>query len=214
MDPAGPAGGDERSRSRVVAAEGAPSSPEAREASTPAHRDAARALRRCANPRAELFATPRLQTDDKGRLVRAIDRSRGVVGLRRVLKLVGLSPSRLHAWRTAALECALPDQLSCPAAAPHQLTMEEVSQIRQMVKDPEFRHVPTGRLAILAQRMSRVFAFASSTWLRLVREHGWRRPRARIHPEGPKVGIVPARTVRVGSSRTPLANRSRRNAPT
>ena len=139
------------------------------------------------------FAKLRVTTNDKKRLVRAIDRSRGVFGLRRVLRLVGLSPSRLHAWRTSARECDLPDQPSCPAAAPHQLTMEEVSRIRQMVKEPEFRHVPTGRLAILAQRIGVVFA-SPSTWLRLVRERGWRRPRLRVHPEGPTMGIRATRS--------------------
>ena len=53
---------------------------------------------------------------------------------------------------------------------------------------PEYRHVPTGRLAVLAQRLGRVFASAT-TWYRLVRERGWRRPRHRVHPDGPKVGI-------------------------
>ena len=57
-----------------------------------------------------------------------------------------------------------------------------------MVTSPDFRHVPTGRLAILAQRLGRVFA-SPSTWYRLVRERGWRRPRLRIHPKGPRVGI-------------------------
>lgn len=57
-----------------------------------------------------------------------------------------------------------------------------------MVTSPEYRHVPTGTLAVLAQRIGRVFASAS-TWYRLVREHGWRRPRPRIHPAKPKVGI-------------------------
>ena len=32
--------------------------------------------------------------------------------------------------------------------------------------------------------------FASaSTWYRLVRQHGWRRPRLRVHPARPKVGL-------------------------
>jgi transposase InsO family protein len=57
-----------------------------------------------------------------------------------------------------------------------------------MVTSPSYRHVPTGRLALLAQRMGRVFASAS-TWYRLVREREWRRPRLRIHPKGPKEGV-------------------------
>ena len=52
----------------------------------------------------------------------------------------------------------------------------------------EYRHVPTGTLARLAQRLGKVFASAS-TWYRLVRDQKWRRPRQRIHPAKPKIGI-------------------------
>lgn len=52
--------------------------------------------------------------------------------------------------------------------------------------------VPTGRLAVLAQRTGSVFASAT-TWLRLVRRRGWRRPRLRVHPEQPRVGIRASR---------------------
>jgi len=48
--------------------------------------------------------------------------------------------------------------------------------------------VPTGTLALLAQRLGEVFASAS-TWYRLVRQRGWRRPRRRVHPPKPKVGV-------------------------
>ena len=57
-----------------------------------------------------------------------------------------------------------------------------------MVTSQEYRHVPTGTLAVLAQRLAKVFA-SSSTWYRLVRVHRWRRPRTRVHPAKPKVGI-------------------------
>ena len=54
--------------------------------------------------------------------------------------------------------------------------------------DEGFRHVPTGSLAVLAQRLGKVFA-SPSTWYRLVRRYGWRRPRLRVHPEKPTIGI-------------------------
>ncbi len=57
-----------------------------------------------------------------------------------------------------------------------------------MVTSPDHRHVPTGTLAVLAQRLGKVFASAT-TWYRLVRERGWRRPRQRVHPEKPRLGI-------------------------
>ena len=52
----------------------------------------------------------------------------------------------------------------------------------------EYRHVPTSTLAKLAQRTKQVYASAS-TWYRLMRIHKWRRPRVRVHPAKPKVGI-------------------------
>ena len=57
-----------------------------------------------------------------------------------------------------------------------------------MVPSPEYRHVPTGTLAVLAQRLGRVWA-SPSTWYRLARKHGWRRPRLRMHPAKPKIGL-------------------------
>ena len=53
---------------------------------------------------------------------------------------------------------------------------------------PEFRHVPIGTLAVLAQRLGKVWA-SPSTWYHLVRKYGWRRPRLRVHPAKPKVGL-------------------------
>jgi transposase InsO family protein len=57
-----------------------------------------------------------------------------------------------------------------------------------MVTSDEYRHVPTGVLARLAQRLGKVFA-SPTTWYRLVQAHKWRRPRQRVHPAKPKVGI-------------------------
>ena len=60
--------------------------------------------------------------------------------------------------------------------------------IKTLVMSPEYRHISTGRLAVLAQRLGRVFA-APATWYKLVRERGWRRPRMRVHPRRPKDGV-------------------------
>ena len=60
--------------------------------------------------------------------------------------------------------------------------------LKDMVCSTDYRHVPTGTLAILAQRLGKVVA-SPSTWHRLVRHHGWRRPRKRVHPAKPRFGI-------------------------
>jgi putative transposase len=56
--------------------------------------------------------------------------------------------------------CALDDQSSCPRTSPHRLTRAEVQAIGAMVTSPEYRHVPTGTLAMLAQRLGTVFSVA------------------------------------------------------
>ena len=120
-------------------------------------------------------------------LLRAIERSRLSLSLRSVLRILKLSSTRYHSWRREE-NCALMDVFSCPRTSPHQLTSAEVGAVKEMVTSQEYRHVPTGTLALLAQRLGKVFA-SPATWYRLVRLHHWRRPRTRIHPAKPKVGI-------------------------
>ena len=124
----------------------------------------------------------------KAQLLRAVERSRSCLRLRAVLHLLRVSPARYYAWKRSQEDCDLDDGSSCPKSSPHRLTPEEIGTIREMVRSPDHRHVPTGTLAVLAQRLGKVFASAT-TWYRLVRERGWRRPRQRVHPEKPRVGI-------------------------
>ena len=128
---------------------------------------------------------------DKQLLLRAINQSRSVLPLRSVLHVIRLTPARYHAWNREQT-CALEDRSACPRSSPQQLTPEEVRAIQQLVTSEAYRHVPTGTLARLAQRLGKVFASAS-TWYRLVRVHQWRRPRQRVHPARPKVGIRASR---------------------
>ncbi len=111
-------------------------------------------------------------------ILRAVDRARACIPLRALLRLLRLSPSRFHAWRRQAA-CALDDQSSCPRTSPHRLTPSEIQTIEDMVTSPDYRHVSTGTLAVLAQRLGRVWA-SPSTWYHLVRKYGWRRPRTPI----------------------------------
>ena len=90
-------------------------------------------------------------------LLRVIDRSRSVLPLRVVLRVLRLSPSRYHAWKRED-ECGLNDVPSCPRSSPQQLTRAEVDTIEEMVTSDQYRHVPTGTLAVLAQRLGKVFA--------------------------------------------------------
>ena len=51
-----------------------------------------------------------------------------------------------------------------------------------------YRHISVRGLALHAQRIGTLFA-SPATWRRLIRERGWLRPRARVHPATPKEGI-------------------------
>ncbi len=129
--------------------------------------------------------------DRKRKLLRAIDRSCSVLPLRSVLRVLRLSRTRYFTWKREG-ECGLDDVSSCPRTSPQQLTPAEIDAIKEMVTSDEYRRVPTGTLAQLAQRLGRVFA-SPTTWYRLVRAYKWRRPRRRIHPAKPKVGIRASR---------------------
>src|ERR1022692_723924 len=87
-----------------------------------------------------------------------------------------------------AVVCGLDDRSPCPRTVPAQLTAVEVATIKDMVLAPELRHMPLRTLSLYAQRVGRVFASAT-TWARLIRERGWRRPRFRVHAAKPTVGI-------------------------
>ena len=118
------------------------------------------------------FSLSNTRTPDgagKASLIRAIDRSRSVLPLRVALRVLRLSQSRFHAWKREE-ECGLNDVPSCPRSAPQQLTRTEVESIKEMVTSEQYRHVPTGTLALLAQRLGKVFA-SPTTWYRLVRRH-------------------------------------------
>ena len=124
----------------------------------------------------------------KAGVLRAIGAATRVLPLRAALRVLRLSPARYRAWRRAARGCALDDRSSCPKTSPSVLTIKELANMREMVTSPDYRHMSLGCLALFAQREGKLYA-APSTWRAIVRERGWRRPRQRIHPARPKIGI-------------------------
>jgi len=139
---------------------------------------------------------------DKRSLLRVIEQARSALPLRSVLRVVRLSSSRYHHWKQEK-ECALDDGPSCPRVSPHQLTAAEVEAIRDLATSQEYRDVPTGTLSVLAQRLGKDFA-SPRTRYRLIHDHQWRRPRQRVHPAKPKIGIRAARPNQIGHIDTTL----------
>ncbi len=131
----------------------------------------------------------RLPEDDAKRiLLRAIERAGRVLPLNAALRIVRLSSSRCHSWCRSEAGCDLDDQSSCPRVVPTRLTPREVEAVRELVESKDHLHMSLRALALHAQRTGKVLS-SPSTWYRLVRNAGWKRPRKRIYPAKPKVVI-------------------------
>jgi len=122
-------------------------------------------------------------------ILSAITSAKAFLPLAVILRIARLEPGRYHRWNRAAMTvCGLSDRSSCPKTSPNQLTPVEVANIKDMVLAPEKRHMSLRTLAMHAQRIGKVFASAT-TWAKLVRARGWLRPRKRVHPPKPTVGV-------------------------
>ena len=104
------------------------------------------------------------------------------------LRVARLSSSRYHSWCRAEAGCELDDQSSCPRIVPTRLTPSEVETMQEMVESDDHRHMSLRALALHAQRIEKILV-SPSTWYRLVRIAGWKRPRSRVYPAKPKIGI-------------------------
>jgi hypothetical protein len=70
--------------------------------------------------------------NDKARVLRAITGAEPVLPRRLILRIVGIAPSRYHAWRRVTEVCGLNDRPSCPRTMPSQLTCAEVATVKDM----------------------------------------------------------------------------------
>ena len=80
------------------------------------------------------------------------------------------------------------DQPSCPRVRPTRLTAMESESMRKLAESGDHRHMSLRALAFHAQRIGKVVA-SPSTWYRLARKLAWGRPRRRLYPAKPKIGI-------------------------
>ena len=129
-----------------------------------------------------------VKPDERRTLLRAIDCASRALPRRAVLRILRVSASRVSSWRHAEVSCEIDDRPGCPRTASNRLTAGEIKTMKEMTLSCAYRHLPTGTLAILAQRLGKVFA-SPTTWYRLIRRRGWRRPRRRVHPDKPRVGL-------------------------
>ena len=73
----------------------------------------------------------------KTQVLRAVAAAKKTLPLKSVLRVLGLSPSRYHAWRRLETACQLADRPSCPKTHPGQLTAQETATIKEMVTSTE-----------------------------------------------------------------------------
>ncbi|NLH51010.1 MAG: DDE-type integrase/transposase/recombinase [Myxococcales bacterium] len=126
--------------------------------------------------------------DIKKKILNLIAVAAIIIPLIECLKILGLSASRYFSWCHREAGCDLEDHSCCPHTFPSKLTSSEVKTIGDMVRDKDYAHFPIRALAFYAMRIGLVVA-SPSTWYRLIREKGWIRPRKRLYPEKPKIGI-------------------------
>jgi transposase InsO family protein len=143
---------------------------------------------------------------DKARLLAAVRRAEPVLGRAASLRVLDLTPARLREWKRRQLACELEDVPSCPKQTPQQLTFSERRTIRDYVESFKLRHLSVASLALLAGRRGDAFASVNS-WYREIRRQGLRRPRRRVHPACPRVGVrasAPNETWHIDASRVRL----------
>jgi putative transposase len=121
-------------------------------------------------------------------LMTAVARATVAMPRKHALRVLGLTPSRLAQWQGAAVQCRLDDRPSCPRSRPTRLSARELLAMKQLATDLTYSHLPTRALAQFAQRMDLVHV-SVGTWYRTLRRQGWRRPRFRIHPRAPTIGL-------------------------
>ena len=130
--------------------------------------------------------------ESKDKLLKAIIDCSAHVPLSRCLAIIGLSTTRFYRWRKLAVQCQLDDHPSCPRLTPSKLTAQELAEMRELVTSRAFAHFSIRALSWFAKRTGAVYASAT-TWYRQVKLHQWLRPRIRLYPAKPKVGVRASR---------------------
>lgn len=117
-------------------------------------------------------------------MLKAIKATARITGLNKCLTTISLSPSRYHSWVKIEVLCALEDHETCPM----KQTNDELDKMKVIVTSPDYSHYP---LTSLAKKMKRSgeLVCSPSTWSRMIRRYGWVRPRKRVYPAKPKVGV-------------------------
>src|SRR5471032_2233334 len=98
----------------------------------------------------------------KAKILAAIARARTTLQLAVVLRVLGLSLSRYHAWNRLQRACQLDDRSTCPRTTPTQLTADEVRTMHDLATSGSYRHMSIRGLALHAQRIGDALCVAGN----------------------------------------------------
>ena len=127
-------------------------------------------------------------TGAKQTLIDAVNAAAKIVPLTVCLEAIGLSAARFRAWCRRKALCLLQAQSSCPRSSPQKLLSADIAKIKEFVTSARYAHFSIQALATYAKRARDVFA-SPSTWHRIISTLDLVRPRKRIYPARPKIGI-------------------------
>jgi len=124
----------------------------------------------------------------KLKLLHSIEIAKESLSINECLRTINISSTRYHHWKRKERGCELEDYSSCPKSNSTGLTFDEIRKIGDLVTSPLHIYFSIKSLALYAMRQGVVFA-SSSTWGKLIQERGWIRPKKRLYPDKPKIGL-------------------------
>ena len=131
----------------------------------------------------------RLPTGDSKKMILAAIRvASKKLSIKKCLEVIDLSVARFRSWEKREKGCQLQDQSSCPKSSPSRLLPTEIQKIREYVTSKDFSHFTIFGLSWHARRQGEVFV-SPSTWSRVIKKYVLRRPKKRVYPAKPKVGV-------------------------
>ncbi|MBK3519982.1 integrase core domain-containing protein [Carboxylicivirga marina] len=115
--------------------------------------------------------------DKKEEFVHTLLRYKHLVDYNLVLRIFRIPTSVFYYWKTKVLHKCNQSAFSlCQKRFPQQLTIDEVSTMKNLALNPQFRFWPVCSLAWYAMRENELFV-SLSTWYKYLRKLGINRPR-------------------------------------
>jgi putative transposase len=124
----------------------------------------------------------------KAEVLGNIERACESADLKDCLEAINMSPARHRNWKNRSVACDLEDQSSCPKLSPSKITTDEVAEMENFVTAKEFAHYPISALSTFAMKVEKLYC-SSASWYRIIKKKGWKRPKKRIYPEKPRIGL-------------------------